>query len=323
MNRTIAFDLSSGDKGSTVALKAAVDFSLLNKEWKILAFVKEDIDTTNLPSNIEIRKCSEVISMDDGALEVRRKKDATLVRAIDAVVNKEASAIVSAAASGPLVTAGYLTFRSIEGLKPAFAPIAKRLSGKPLVALDIGANVSADANQLNQYAEMGSIFAKVLGLSDKPVVKLLNIGEEDKKGTQLQLDAFALMKENEKIIFKGNLESTQILHDEEYDVAVVDAFTGNVALKSIEGTLEAVKVLIKNSMSKSVKDKIGIGLAKGFRNDLRTFVKGLTGGAVVLGLNEILIKAHGNSDETEYQETLETAKKLVEKDLIKSLKEVL
>ncbi len=323
MNKTIAFDLSSGDKGSTVAFKAAVDFSLLNKDWKVIAFVKEDIDTSGKPSNVEIRKCTEVITMEDGPLEVRRKKDATLIRAIESVSNKESSAVVSAAASGPLVTAGYLTFKSIEGLKPAFAPVAKRISGKPLIALDIGANVGADAQQLNQYAEMGTALSRVLGLSKEPVVKLLNIGEEDKKGTQLQLDAFELLKENKNINFKGNIESSQMLIDEEYDVIVGDAYSGNIALKAIEGTLESVKTIIKSSMEKSFMTKMGIGLAKGFRKDLRAFVKGLSGGAVVLGLNEILIKSHGNSDAVELQESLETAKTLVEKDLIKSLKEVL
>ncbi len=322
--RTIAFDLSSGDKGSTEAIKAAVDFSLSNKDWKILGFLKEDINIPNKPSNLEIIKCSEVIEMNDGPLQVRRKKDSTLVRAIESVLEGKASGVVSAAASGPLVTAGFIMFNSIEGTKPAFAPIFNNIKGKHTVALDIGANINADAQTLEQYAVMGSIFAKVLGISNNPRVWQLNIGEEDKKGSELQQEAFKLMSENSLINFKGNIEATELITSNDIDVVVTEAYSGNIALKSYEGMLLGVKAIVKGAAKKSFLDKIGIGVfAKKFKKDLRSFAKGLQGGAVVLGLNEILIKSHGGSNAEEFLESLINAQTLIEKDLIKQIKEAL
>ncbi len=321
--KTIAFDISSGDKGSTEAVNAAVDFSLSNKGWKVLGFVAEDINIPNKPSNLDFIKCTEVISMDDGPLQVRRKKDSTLVRAIEAVINGEANGVVSAASSGPLVTAGFLMFNAIEGTKPAFAPIFKNVKGKQIVALDIGANIGADAQTLNQYAIMGSLYAKAIGISNNPIVKQLNIGTEDKKGTELQLETFDLLNKNESIVFKGNIEPTELLTTD-IDVVVTEAYSGNIALKSVEGTLLAVKEVIKGSINKSFLDKIGIGVfAKGFKKDFKGFAKGLSGGAAVLGLNEVLIKSHGGSDKEEFINTLETAKLVIDNELIRKIKEAL
>lgn len=321
MNKTIAFDISSGDKGSAEALAAAVDFSIENKDWKILAYVNEDINL-KLPDNLIAIKCPQVIEMTDGPLQVRRKTDSTLVKAIQAVIDGQASAVISAAASGPLVTAGYLMFKTIEGVKPAFAPIFKDIKGKEIIALDIGANIGADAHTLNQYATMGSIYSKVLGFSANPVVKQLNIGEEDKKGTELQTAAFELMKENKDIIFEGNIEANEILTSGTFDVLVTEAYAGNIALKSIEGTLVSLVTILKSSVNNRFLDKIGIGvLAKDFKKNFKSFAKGLAGGACVLGLNELLIKTHGSSDEGEFLHSLETTKKLIEKKLIERIKE--
>ncbi len=324
MNKTIAFDLSSGDKGSAEAYKAAVDFCLNNKDWKVLGFSAEEVETKNRPSNLEIIKCTEVVEMTDGPLQVRRKKDSTLVRGIESVLEGKAGGLVSPASSGPLVTAGYLMFKAIEGTKPAFAPIFKDINGKQIIALDIGANIGADAHTLEQYGIMGSIYSKALGLSTNPIVKQLNIGEEDKKGTELQTDAFKLMKENEKINFEGNIEANELLTSGTFDVLVTEAYAGNVALKSIEGSLYAIRDILKASVNNRFLDKVGIGiLAKDFKKSFKSFAKGLSGGACVLGLNELLIKSHGGSTAEEFVNSLETAKRLIENDLINLIKEAI
>ncbi len=324
MNKTIAFDLSSGDKGSAEAIKAAVDFCVKNKDWKVIGYLAEDVNIPNQPSNLEIVKCTEVIEMTDGPLQVRRKADSTLVRSIESVLEGKASGVVSAAASGPLVTAGFLMFKAIEGTKPAFAPIFKNLKGKEIVALDIGANTGADAPTLNQYATMGTVFAKALDITDNPIVKQLNIGEEDKKGTQLQTDAFALMTENKDITFAGNIEASELLFADGFDVVVTEAYAGNMALKAVEGALTSIKMILKKSVNDRFLDKVGIGiLAKDFKNNFKTFARGLTGGACVLGLNELLIKSHGGSDAEEFIYSLETAKKLIDHKLIDLIKEAI
>ncbi len=324
MNKTIAFDLSSGDKGSAEAYKAAVDFCLNNKDWKVIGFLAEDLDLSKKPNNLEIIKCTEVIEMTDGPLQVRRKKDSTLIKGIESVMEGKAGGLISAASSGPLVTAGYLMFKAIEGTKPAFAPIFKDINGKQIIALDIGANIGADAHTLEQYGVMGSIYAKSLGLSENPIVKQLNIGEEDKKGTELQNEAFKLLSENSKINFEGNIEANELLTSGTFDVLVTEAYAGNIALKSIEGSLYAFRDILKRSVNNRLLDKIGIGvLAKDFKNGFRSFAKGLTGGACVLGLNELLIKSHGGSTSVDFSGSLETAKLLIENDLIKLIKEAI
>lgn len=322
MNKSIALDLSSGDKGSTEAIKAAVDFCAKNKDWKIIGFLAEEIEIPNKPENFEIVKCTEVVEMTDGPLQVRRKTDSTLVKSIEYVIEGKASGVVSPAASGPLVTAGYLLMKPIEGTKPAFAPIFTDINGNQIVALDIGANIDADAATLNQYSILGSEYAKALGITDSPIVKQLNIGEEDKKGRQINLDAFKLMSENPDITFKGNVEASEILLASDFNVLVTDAFSGNIALKSIEGTLLSMKEILKRSAKEKFSAKLGLGVfAKNYINNFREFARGLSGGACVLGLNELLIKTHGGSDSVEFSNSLETAKKLIENELIKSIKE--
>ncbi len=324
MKKTIAFDLSSGDKGSTEAIKAAVDFSLLNKDWKILGFLAGEINVPNKPSNLEIINCSQIIEMTDGPLQIMRKKDSTLVKAVEAVVNGEASGVVSAAASGPLVTAGYTLIKPIDGTKPAFASIFRNYENKPIIALDLGANVGADAKTIEQYAIMGKLYSEKMNYSKDPIVKQLNIGEEDKKGGELQIEVFKLLSENKDINFKGNVEADNLLLDNEFDVVVTDAYSGNVALKSIEGTLKIFKKIIKNSVNKSFSDKLGFGLfTKKFKKQMRLLANGLTGGAVVLGLNELLLKSHGGSNSETFMASLETAKLLIENNLVKEIKEAI
>ncbi|BDU67509.1 MAG: phosphate acyltransferase [Candidatus Tyloplasma litorale] len=321
MNKIISFDLSSGDKGSIEALAAAIDFCVLNKDWKIKGFVKEKIEIPNKPNNLEIIQCNELIEQNDGPLQVRRKKDSTLVRAMESVNNNEAAVALSAAASGPLVTAGYLIFKSIEGIKPAFAPIFFNKDGKPRIMLDVGANLDVDALTLNQFAVMGSLFSKSMGFSQNPIVMQLNIGTEDKKGRTIQQEAFNLMKNNHQINFKGNIEANNALIENEVNVIVTEAYSGNILLKSYEGAFKIFKSIMKESANNSFLDKIGFTFAKNFRSKIKVATNSDAGAVPVLGLNKLLLKAHGNSSKAAFFNSLNDAKKLIEKDLVNQIKE--
>ncbi len=322
LKKIISFDVSSGDKGSEEAIKASIDFLEKNSDWKIIAFSNDEIKLKKQPNNLEIIYCKEKILQTDSALEIRRKKDSTLIRAINSVLEGKSSAVLSAAASGPLVTAGYLLFKTIEGIKPAFSIIASNIFGKLIIFLDVGANIGADSETLNKYAIMGSLFAKVMNISETPKVKLLNIGSEEKKGTQLQVDAFKLLTENKAINFKGNIEANQLLSDNNVDVIVTEAFSGNIALKSYEGASEEFKNMIKESMNESFKDKIGFFLTKKFIKKMKQSTNDEAGGAVVLGLNHLLIKAHGRSDSKLFFNSLNDTKKLIESNLIDEIKKI-
>lgn len=322
MKKIIAFDLSSGDTDSIEALQAAIVFCKLHKDWKVKGFSKDFFETKDIPNNLEIIKCESVISSTDSILDFRRKEDSTLSMAINYVKDGKADGIVSSAASGPLVAGAFMVFRSIEGLKPAYAALASTVDGKQRVMLDIGANISADAKTLNKYAVMGSEYIKALGISEDPIVKQLNIGEEDKKGTQLQQDTFKLLSENKKINFQGNIEPNLILSKGDLDVIVTEAYTGNIALKSYEGCIRIVKDVIKESRNTSLLDKFGFVLTHKFRKKLKVATNSDSGGAIVIGLNHLIIKSHGNSKTKDYLNSLETTKKLIEEDLISNIKKV-
>ncbi len=325
MNKVIAFDIQSGDKGPEVAYNAAKDFLSKNSDWKIVAFALESFKRpSDAPSNFEIIYCDQVIEQDDSAMQVMRKKESTLVKALQYVIDGNASAVVSPAASGPLVTAGYIFSKTIvENIKPAFAPIYGSAKGSQKVALDVGANIDADASTLELYALMGQEYAKALGISNNPRVRLLNIGSEDSKGTPLMLETHKLLKENPKINFEGNLEANHIL-DEGFDVLVSDAVTGNIMVKSYEGAFTTGVNITKEAAKKSFSTKLGLGLAKKLRKDLKVFAnRDKIGGALVIGLNHILIKSHGGSSEWMLVNSLNVAKKLSEANLIEKFKEQL
>ena len=325
MNKTLAFDIQSGDHGPSVAYPAAVDFLTKNKDWKIVAFATEDFTIpADKPENIEVVYCTQKIEQTDSAMQVMRKKDSTLVRAIQYVIEGNASAVVSPAASGPLVTAGYLFSKPMnEEIKPAFAPIYGSAKGSLKIVLDVGANLDADAATLEKYAIMGQEFAKAMNISTNPTVGLLNIGSEEKKGKPLQVEAHQLLKENENINFVGNIEPNEMF-SEGFDVAVADAYSGNLVLKSWEGGILTTANIIKESAKRSLMTKIGLLLASDLRKSLKVLAnEDKIGGAVVLGLNNIVVKAHGGSKKQMLTNSLGTAKNLVEADITNKIKNLI
>lgn len=320
MDKVLAFDLSSGESGIETAAQAAVKFLDENPDWKIKGFSLEKPEAKH--DRLGIIICSDLITSEDGMLEVRRKTESTLAKAIQSVIDGETQAVLSAAPSGALVTAGFLMSRPIEGIKPAFSTTLPATDGTKRVILDVGANIDVNAESLLQFALMGSAYSKVANYSTNPVVRLLNIGTEDKKGTKLQVEAFKLLKESNDINFKGNLEPNGVFTEEGNDVIVTDAFSGNIMLKSYEGAMDFAKRSIKSAMKESILDKVGIALSGKFRKKMKTLSTDNGGGAIVLGLNHIVFKVHGEARELWYYNSLNELKILVENDLISKIKEI-
>ncbi len=319
MLKVLSFDLSSGESGIDTAINAAVNFLDENLDWKIKGFAFEDVKSNH--PRLEIIKVDGKIGPNDGVLEVRRNPNTTLVKSIQAVIDGEADGIISAAPSGPLVAASYLMSKTIEGLKPAFTAQLNGVNGVLRIILDVGANLDVDPMTLNQYAIMGSEYAKAVNLSKNPNVYQLNIGDEDKKGKDLQKDAFKLMSENKKINFKGNIEPNNIFTNHEVEVVVTDAYSGNIMLKAMEGIVLTFKKTIKESVKKSPLDAIGFALARRFRNEMKKGGNSNAGGAIILGLNHLVLKVHGQAQEDWLYNSLYQIKGLIEKDLIKNIKE--
>ncbi len=319
----IAIDAMGGDNAPNEivlgAVKAAREFNDLNitlygNENEISKYIsKED--------RVEIIHAEEVIlGTDEPVRAVRRKKNSSMVMMAQAVADGYADACVSAGNTGALMAAGLFIVGRIEGIeRPALAPTLPTLDGKGFVMLDLGANADAKAEHLLQYAIMGSIYAeKVRGIPN-PRVGLLNIGTEEKKGNDLTKEAFKLIKES-GVNFVGNVESRDLLQGPA-DVVVTDGFTGNMVLKTIEGTAMSVFSMLKETLMSNMKTKLAAGLIK---SDLMK-IKGKMdyseyGGAALFGLNAPVVKAHGSSNETAFYNAVKQTKEMIKHKVPETIK---
>ena len=267
------------------------------------------------PRGLDHVVAEQVIAMDDKPAEaVRAKPDSSLVGACRAVGEGRADAVVSAGNTGAMLAAGLLEIRRLPGvMRPAIAvPIPAH--GGPSVLLDCGANADARAEHLLQFAHMGAIFAEeILGI-DNPEVRLLSIGEEPEKGNQLVLEAHGLLATS-SLNFAGNTESRDLLA-KAADVVVADGFTGNVALKALEGTIRTVIQGLREEITKTTFGKLGGLLIRPASRRLRHRLDPDTyGGAYLLGLRGLVVIAHGNSSQTAIANAIRLAARGVEHDV--------
>ncbi len=265
----------------------------------------------------------QVIGMDEKPAEaVRGKPDSSLVAACRAVPEGRAQAVVSAGNTGAMLAAGLLEIRRIDGvMRPAIAVPIPAAKG-PSVLLDCGANADARAEHLLQFAYMGAIFAEeILGIAS-PEVRLLSIGEEPEKGNQLTLEAHELLAAG-SLNFAGNTEGRELLAGAA-DVVVTDGFTGNVALKALEGTIRTVLGGLREEISATTLGKVGGLLIRPAARRLRHRLDPDTyGGAYLLGLRGLVVIAHGNSSRTAIANAIRLAARGVEHDVPVKLAEKL
>ncbi|WP_108669732.1 phosphate acyltransferase PlsX [Peribacillus acanthi] len=264
-----------------------------------------------------------ILGTDEPVRAVRRKKDASMVLAARQVADGMADACISAGNTGALMAAGLFVVGRIDGIeRPALAPTLPTLEGEGFVLLDVGANADARPEHLLQSAIMGSIYAeKVRGL-DKPRVGLLNIGSEDKKGNELTKAAFDLLKDA-PIHFIGNVESRDLLNGVA-DVVVTDGFTGNMVLKTIEGTAMSVFKMVKEAMTSSFTNKLAAAVLKPELMKIKTKMDySEYGGAGLFGLKAPVIKAHGSSDANAIFNAIRQAKIMVDHDVCGKIHEVI
>ncbi|WP_099363041.1 phosphate acyltransferase PlsX [Fredinandcohnia onubensis] len=322
----LAIDAMGGDhapeeivKGTITALKHYKDLevTLIGDEVKIRKYLTED-------ERITIIHTTEVIEgTDEPVRAVRRKKNASMVLMAKEVSEGRADACISAGNTGALMTAGLFIVGRIEGIdRPALAPTLPTLDKKGFLMLDVGANVDAKPEHLLQYAIMGSIYSeKVRGVAN-PRVGLLNVGTEDKKGNELTKHAFEMMKAT-NLNFVGNVEARDLL-DGVADVVVTDGFTGNVALKTIEGTALSMFKMLKTAFTSNLKSKIAAGL---LMPELKVLKKTLDyseyGGAGLFGLKAPVIKAHGSSDANGLFSAIRQTYEMVEKDVAGTIRKTL
>ncbi|MEH7345188.1 phosphate acyltransferase PlsX [Bacillus sp. JJ1532] len=321
----IAIDAMGGDHAPKEivlgAMKAAAEYkdieiTLVGDETKIKEYL------TN-PERIEILHTNEVIlATDEPVRAVRRKKNASMVLAAQLVSDGKADACISAGNTGALMAAGLFVVGRIEGIeRPALSPTLPTIGGEGFLLLDVGANVDAKPEHLLQYAIMGSIYSeKVRGISN-PRVGLLNIGTEEKKGNELTKDTYELLQ-NANLNFIGNVESRDLLEGAA-DVVVTDGFTGNMVLKTIEGTALSVFKMLKSALTSSFKSKLAAAVLKPDLVQLKSKMDySEYGGAGLFGLKAPVIKAHGSSDANALYNAVRQTREMVAHHVSETIKEV-
>jgi phosphate acyltransferase len=309
MTVRVAVDAMGGDRGPDEVVAGALE-AAADGITPIL-YGPASLDARGLEHVV----AAQVIAMDEKPAEaVRAKPDSSLVLACRAIPEGTADAVVSAGNTGAMLAAGLLEIRRLPGvLRPAIAiPIPARDGVS--VLLDCGANADARPEHLLQFAHMGAIFAEeILGIPN-PEVRLLSIGEEPEKGNQLTLEAHALLAESE-LNFRGNTEGRDLLA-KAADVVVTDGFTGNVVLKTLEGTILTVLKGLRDEITATALGKLG-GLL--IRPASRRLGKRLdpdtTGGAYLLGLRGLAVIAHGNSSRAAIANAVRLAARGVEHDV--------
>lgn len=320
----IALDAMGGDFGPEVVLPAAVQVLKRHKNVSIIlvgdeAVLKAQAEESGidligaLAGRVEIQHASQVVEMhDEPALAIRKKKDSSMRVAIDLVHEGRAQAAVSAGNTGALMGTAKFVLKTVSGIdRPAICTSIPSVTGHTHM-LDLGANVDCSAENLFQFAVMGSVLAEAIDNVDQPKVGLLNIGSEAMKGNALVKEADALLA-NAPINYIGFVEGDDI-YNGRVDVVVCDGFVGNISLKTSEGVAKMISHFMKEEFTKSLYNKIAAMIAmpvlKAFRSriDPRAY-----NGASMLGLNGIVIKSHGGADVFSFANAIEIAVLEVEK----------
>ncbi len=327
-NIVISVDAMGGDNSPRVVIDGLAIAAKDHPDIRFIVFgdaskVKPLLQNyPELDKVCELRHSPEMVHNEDKPSSVIRNRNTSMFMAIDAVRSGEAQAVVSAGNTGALMAISKLTLKTITKIhRPAIVSIMPHRFGK-YVMLDLGANTECDAINLAEFAFMGEILARhALGLA-KPRVALLNIGSEDMKGKDEIKQAAQLIKSSKMgIDFIGFIEPHDIANGIA-DVIVADGFTGNIALKSIEGTAKQITRMIKDAIKGSFLAKIGVlFMIPALRKIKKIMDPRLYNGAMFVGLNGLSVKSHGGADAFSFSRAVDNAAKLVRQNFVPTIKE--
>ncbi len=307
----VAVDAMGGDNAPGQIVKGAVEAVNERKDIKVLLVGKEAVLNAELNNytydrnSLIVVNAEEMITNEEApVMAIRRKKNSSVVVALNLVKSGEADAFVSAGSTGAVLVGAQLIVGRIKGVeRPPLAPLIPTVKGVSLL-IDCGANVDARPSHLLQFAKMGSIYMEnVIGIAN-PRVAIVNIGAEEEKGNLLVKETYPLLKNCNDINFIGSIEAREIPNGGA-DVIVCEAFVGNVILKLYEGLGNALIGKIKTGLMSTVKSKIGALLCKpALKETLKSFDASQYGGAPLLGLNGLVVKTHGSSKSVEIKNSI-------------------
>jgi phosphate acyltransferase len=325
----IAIDAMGGDVGPAVMLAGAalaykrrddLSFLLFGDGARLKAELAPHGDLARVS---EIVHCDDIIAAEDRPSQaIRRAKTTSMGRAIAAVKAGDAQAAVSGGNTGALMAMSKLALRTMPGIdRPALAALLPTLGANDLVMLDLGANTESDARNLVQFAVMGAAYSRVVLDLERPRVQLLNIGTEEMKGTDELKDAAAILRDADYLgmRFDGFIEGDKLSRGD-VDVVVTDGFSGNIALKSLEGTARFVTDLLRRAFQSSVRSKIGFLISRPATELLRHHLDPNNhNGAVFLGLNGLVVKSHGSATDKGVANAIRVAARMVRQDLTRKI----
>lgn len=307
----VAVDAMGGDNAPGEIVKGAVQAVNEDKRIKVVLVGREPLVAEELkkytynPEQVEVVHAQEIIEMaEPPVMAIRRKKDSSLVKAMNMVKDGTCDAFVSAGSTGAVLVGGQVIVGRIKGVeRPPLAPLIPTANGVALL-IDCGANVDARPSHLVQFAKMGSVYMEnVMGIKN-PKVGIVNIGAEEEKGNALVKETFPLLKNCPEINFIGSVEARDIPAGAA-DVVVCEAFVGNVILKMYEGVGGVLIEKVKGGMMTSLRSKIGALLVKpALKKTLKSFDTEQYGGAPLLGLNGLVVKTHGSSKAVEIKNSV-------------------
>ncbi|HCZ05649.1 MAG: phosphate acyltransferase [Thermotogota bacterium] len=325
---TIAVDAMGGDHAPEEILKGVFEAAEEVNADFLLVGQRETLENlfvrvfSRIPENVKIHEAPDVFRTEEKPSEVLKRRTSSLFVGADLVRREEADGFVSAGNTGALLAVATFVIGRIPGVeRPALATPIPSKTGVTIL-IDAGANAEVKPKHLLDFARMGSVYAELLGIS-RPKVALLNIGEEPEKGNTVVKDAYQLLKDTLGDRFYGNVESRDVLEGK-VDVVVADGFAGNIALKAYEGAMKFMFDLIKEGVKKSgFFAKLGALMMKDVfghvksRLDYRTY-----GGAFFLGVNGVVVKAHGSSDALAIKNALKLAEKGVRTGMLEKIREL-
>lgn len=332
----ILIDAMGGDNSPDEIIKGCVqtvdelesEIILIGDESKINEKVKDFYGKDSIAEvnpKLTVKNASEVISNHESPTEaIRSKKDSSMVVGFKMLKDGEGDVFISAGSTGAFMAGGLLLVGRIKGIdRPALCPILPSHSGKGFMLIDSGANTNCRPNNLLQFAQMGSVYMKNVKHVENPVVGLLNIGAEEGKGNDLMKETYAKLDEDESINFYGNVEG-RYMFDDDVDVVVTDGFTGNVALKTIEGMGLMITKLLKEELTKSWWSSFLTLLLKPY---LKKFKKRMDyseyGGALLLGIKKPMVKCHGSANAKIVKFTLHQAEEFAKNNVVQGIETII
>ncbi len=328
----IALDCMGGDHAPRVIIEGASLIASSNSDVSFLLFGdSKKIDPIlklhqNLNGRFTLTHTDEAISADEKpSIALRKGTNSSMRLAINAVKDGNADVIISAGNTGALMAIAKIVLRPLPSIdRPAIVTSIPNQKKKATVLLDMGANVECNSDVLYQFAVMGHAFAKVVLKVEKPSIGILNVGSEDLKGSDAVRSASLLLKESDlKDYFYGYVEGDDITKGT-VDVVVTDGFCGNITLKAIEGTSKLISSLIKEGFMSSIFSKIGYLLAgPSIRRSTKIMDPRAHNGAMLVGLNGVVVKSHGSTDAIGFANAIKVAISLVENKINEQITEEL